>query len=340
MNYERDLKEAGRTLPGPEQNLPCTMSARMLQTTTFPPISWVAEGLLPEGLSILAGKPKLGKSWLALQLGYAVSTGGDFLGRNVTEGNAFYAALEDNNRRLKARLERMTQSGQEWPENFDLTTEWPRLDVGGLQAAEAWHDRNPSCKLMIFDTLATIRPATKTSDSQYSGDYAAMRGLHNLANDRGIAIVVIHHVRKAEADDPFDTVSGSTGLTGAADSTLILTKSSGDCTLYGRGRDLEEFEAAVEFDPETCRWSDLGLPSLAHASDTKRAIYDAMAGGMQTPAKISEVSGINYELCAKTLQRMLSSGEITKDGRSCYSIITDPLSNVSNCPEGGFGDVH
>ena len=94
--------------------------------------------------------------------------------------------------------------------------------------------------VLAQDTLATVKPVNATRQSDYQADYAALRDLHGLANDLGIGIVAVHHVRKAEADDPFDTVSGSTGLTGAADTTLILTKRTedGGCVLYGRGRDL------------------------------------------------------------------------------------------------------
>ena len=153
-----------------------------------------------------------------------------------------------------------------------------------------------------------------------------MRGLHAIANSRGVAIVVVHHVRKADADDPFDTVSGSTGLTGAADATLILTNTSDGTVLYGRGRDLVEFESAVDFNPINCRWSDLGQPSDAHGSETRKAIRLALKAGRQTPTEIAEHSGIEYDLCAKTLQRMAEGGEIQKGGRGRYRLTLDPLS--------------
>ena len=95
-------------------------------------------------------------------------------------------------------------------------------------------------------------------------------------------------------------------MTGAADTTLVLTKRTGDggCVLYGRGRDLAEFELAVEFNTDTCRWGSLGEPGTAFASETKRSILDAIQFGHQKPIKISEASGLDYELTKKTLQRM------------------------------------
>lgn len=305
--------------------MPTTISARQLQLATFPPVSWIVRDLIPEGVTLLAGKPKLGKSWLALQMGYAVASGGDVLGRPVTEGSVLYAALEDNNRRLKSRLDKMSIPFADWPERYHLATEWPRLDAGGLDALEAWIDYRANAQLVILDTLATIRPAGNARDSQYQSDYEAVRGLHGLANQRGIAIVIVHHVRKAEADDPFDTVSGSTGLTGAADATLVLTSTSDGKVLYGRGRDLMEFESAVAFDSQTCQWSDLGRPSEAYGSDTRKVIREALRAGKQTPKEIAEFGDLDYDLCAKTLQRMVEGGEVQKGGYGRYRLTPDPL---------------
>jgi hypothetical protein len=188
--------------------------------------------------------------------------------------------------------------------------------------------------LTIVDTLAVVRPAARGNESAHSADYAALRGWHQLANEHGISVLVVHHVRKADAEDPFDTVSGSTGLTGAADSTLILTKRESDSgvILYGRGRDLEEFERGLEFDPDTCRWRDLGDPVEAFASDTRQAILAAIRAGNYTPAKIRDYTDVDHELVKKTLQRMARSGDLRRTGRGEYEMVSDPLSPVSPCP--------
>lgn len=312
---------------------PAIVSAADLQRRVFPPIRWIVPGLVPEGLTLLCGKPKLGKSWLAMDTGLAVSRGGHTLGRRCDMGAVLYLAMEDNERRLKARLERVAGNSK-WPTEFQFATEWPRVDMGGLVQIEAWLDRSPNARLVIVDTLATVRPPSRSSDSVHGSDYAALRGLHAIANARGIGVVVVHHVRKADAEDPFDTVSGSTGLTGAADTTLILTRreAEGGTVLYGRGRDLEEVEQAVEFDAETCRWRDLGDPAEAFASDTRQAIFAAIRAGNQSPKQIAEFSGIDYELAKKTLQRMARAGDVRKGERGRYAIPSDPLSLRSLCP--------
>ena len=190
---------------------------------------------------------------------------------------------------------------------------------------EFWMDSHPNTRLVILDTLATIRPSGNARDSLYQSDYEAVRGLHGLANTLGIAIVIVHHVRKADADDPFDTVSGSTGLTGAVDATLVLTNTSDGKVLYGRGRDLAEFESAVKFDSTNCLWSDLGRPCEVYGSETRKAIRKAIKAGMQAPKDIAEHGDVEYELCAKTLQRMVEGGELGKGGHGRYHLKTDPL---------------
>jgi RecA-family ATPase len=99
--------------------------------------------------------------------------------------------------------------------------------------------------LIVIDTLEKFRPAAKTNAAAYSTDYLAISGLHKLAHAREIAIVVIHHVRKMDAEDPFDMVSGTNGLTGAADTILVLRRQAGSVTLHARGRDIEEKETPV-----------------------------------------------------------------------------------------------
>lgn len=231
---------------------PTFHNSRDLQDATFPPIKWIVPNVLPEGLTLLAGKPKFGKSWMALQMALGVASGDTVLGRHVEQGQVLYVANEDNKRRLKSRVGMMLSDETDWPASLTFATGWPRLDQGGLTDLQSWTDRNDSTKLLIIDTLATVRPSIGQRDQLYQSDYDALRGLHQLANEKAIALVVIHHVRKMAADDPFDIVSGSTGLTGAADSTLVLANGPKGKVLYGRGRDLPELEIAVQFDAKSC----------------------------------------------------------------------------------------
>ncbi len=297
------------------------ISAAELQSKTFPPIKWIVEGLIPEGLTLFCGKPKLGKSWAALDLAFAVSDGSQFLGNVCDEGAVLYLALEDNERRLSDRLSKI-RPDETWPANMKLATSAPRLNEGGITALKAWITTTRNPRLIIIDTLATVRPVKGSRDSDYLADYGALRDLHQLASEHRLGVIVVHHVRKADADDPFDTVSGSTGLTGAADATLILTRrNEGDgVLLYGRGRDLPEFEHAVEFDAVRCRWKNLGAPDTVFLSDTRRLILVAMNDGKETIGGIVGHSGLTETNVKQTLRRMLAKGQAVKRERGCYTL--------------------
>lgn len=295
------------------------VSACELQNKVFPPIKWIVENLIPEGLTLFCGKPKLGKSWAALDLAFAVSDGSQFLGNVCEMGEVLYLALEDNQRRLQDRL-RKIRPEPDWPRTLDLTTQSPRLNEGGVTALEDWINSKQNPRLIIVDTLAVVKPVNTGNKNDYQADYTALRELHRLANEQNVAIVVIHHVRKSDADDPFDTVSGSTGLTGAADTTVILTRrNEGDGTiLYGRGRDLPEFEHAIAFDVERCRWKHVGDPDTVFLSDTRKLILKAVKAGNQTIGAISEHAGLKEDNTKQTLSRMVNKGELNRESRGCY----------------------
>jgi hypothetical protein len=167
--------------------------------------------------------------------------------------------LEDNERRLQSRINKLTNvivtpgssafRYEEWPKNLHLTPEWPRADAGGLKLIEEWIDAHPATRLVIVDVLAMFRAAANRS-SAYEQDYAAIKGLQDIASRRRVGIIGTHHNRKSasESGDPFDLVSGTLGMTGGADAGLILDRNSKGTTLYVRGRDgrdIDEKESAV-----------------------------------------------------------------------------------------------
>lgn len=248
--YRAKPKDGNGAKPGAREEF----SAAELKDRTFPPVRMVVPGLFVEGLTLLAGKPKIGKSFLALQVALAVAQGLPTLGGALAceAGDVLYCALEDTEPRLQRRIEKL---GMGWPSELDMRVELPRLTAGGLAKIANWIEHAGKPRLVIVDTLELIRDPRKAADNGYAGDYAAVLALRNLANAHNVAIVVVHHLRKAEAEDPFDTVSGTLGLTGAPDAILIIARNSAGYTLHGRGRDLLEIEQPVVFDKESCLWS-------------------------------------------------------------------------------------
>ena len=216
------------------------ITAADLHKMTFPPIRYVVPGFIPEGLTLLVGRPKIGKSWLALDLCLACAGGWSTLGSiKPACGDVLYLALEDGKRRLQSWIDKLISlSEREWPSRLHLVTSgaWRRADLGGLDDIENWCRSVANPVLVIVDTHERIRKPATGKGPLYSADYESIMGLQKVAAEQRIAIVVLHHDRKSEADDAFDTVSGTLGLTGAADTILIFKRKSGNVVLHARTR--------------------------------------------------------------------------------------------------------
>jgi AAA domain len=245
-------------LPAKDWWRPKLINIKRLCDMRFDPLKYVVPDLIPEGVTLLASRPKLGKSWLLLQITTTVANGVITLNAGngpPPAGDALYLALEDNPRRLQRRLSRYFGGiSSTWPERLVVATEWRRLDQGGLDGIRAWCKSVPKPTIVAIDTLKKVRPPKRNGQSDYDADYEACEGLQKLAAEFGISIIVAHHDRKMGADDVFDTVSGTLGLTGGVDAIALLKRNAGAVMLHIQGRDMEdEVEKVVRFDRETCR---------------------------------------------------------------------------------------
>jgi hypothetical protein len=285
------------------------ISAKELEAMTFPPIKWVVPNVICEGLTLFASKPKLGKSWLLLHAAIAVATGGFTLGEiHCKEGDVLYCALEDGLRRLRSRMEKLKLS---YPERLTFRYQLPKLSMGGVDVLREWITRHPDARLIIIDILAMVRESRKSEQTTYDADYQTVVDLRNLAIEFGIAIVVVHHLRKADSEDAFDTVSGTLGLIGAPDTILIIKRDlSGKCVLHGRGRDLIEIEKAISFDRDACLWRIEGDAEPIRRSAERTQIIDAIteAGQPIGPSDIATATGMK----SGNVRRLL--GKLVKDG--------------------------
>ncbi len=208
-------------------------------------------GLVPEGLTILAGSPKLGKSWAAaLDMALAVASGGQALGGvDVEQGDVLLLALEDSDRRLQDRCRHLLGAGQPIPERLHRLTRLaqPRRLLDTLRAFLNGH---PGARLVIIDTLAKARPPAPPGVQQYDHEYAVAAALKQVVDAYSVALLVVHHTRKLAAGDFLAEVSGTHGLTGAADTVLVLGRGRGDAdgVLKVTGRDVPEAEYAMRHD--------------------------------------------------------------------------------------------
>jgi hypothetical protein len=301
------------------------ISASDLKQKTFAPVRYVLPGYIPEGVTVFAGKPKIGKSWLLFDICFASASGRFVLGEiKPAQGDVLYLALEDSQRRLKRRLNKLSPEQKTWPDRLVLATDWRRADAGGIQDIADWCDSVSQPVLVVIDTLERFRQLAKAGSSAYTTDYLAIAGLHKLAHERGIAIVVIHHVRKMEADDPFDMVSGTNGLTGAADTILVLKRQAGNVTLYARGRDIEEKETACQFDKSSCRWTLLGEAAEIHGSTQRAAVLEAVSGAGENGMSIAEIMVATGRRDRNPLDQLLykmqRDGDLIRPKRGMYAV--------------------
>jgi hypothetical protein len=321
---------------------PETVTAADLMASELPPVRWGVRGVLPEGVTLLAGKPKLGKSWLALGLCVAVAAGGVALGtRQVEQGDVLYLALEDNRRRLQKRLGKMLCAPA--PEGLEMATAWPKLDEGGVKALRTWLVEHPEARLVAVDTLAKIRPRTR-GQNVYQEDYAALEELLPLAAEHEVAIVIVHHTRKMAAADPLDEVSGSTGLTGGVDGVLVLKRDRGkaDAVLHVDGRDIEEpAEYALKWDAETAGWTIVGDAEEYRLNKERRKIVELLEleDEPMGPKAVANALDKDYTAVRQLMSRMHKDGQLSQEGYGKYVLSRTPghTAHTSHSSTNGSG---
>ena len=230
-----------------------TIDGAFLMSQPLRPPNFVVDTLLSQGLHILAGSPKVGKSWLALWLAVTVAKGEPVWGMRVKRGTTLYLCLEDSTLRIQNRLFEITEDA---PPTLHFAVMSQQLHNGLVEQIEQFLKEHPQTRLIVIDTLQRIRTVGNDANP-YAGDYRDIGVLKALADKHRIAILLVHHLRKMNDDDPMNMISGTTGLSGATDSNFVLRKSKrreNTATLYCTGRDIPYRELALEFDGEDHVW--------------------------------------------------------------------------------------
>jgi len=231
-------------------------TADALLSMQFPEIRWIIPGLIGEGLTMINGAPKIGKSWLVLSLAMATATGGGFLGSlKAQKTDTLYLALEDTERRLKSRIKVLNDNEMIKLDNLKITTQW----WDGYIGLENYLKVNSGIGLVVIDTLARFANIEDMND--YSLTTNAMARIKRIADDLKIAIVVIHHTKKIGNTEPHDWTEaalGSTGLTGAVDGTIYINRPNREkpeATLYATSRDTADIKYNLSFDLNCHGWT-------------------------------------------------------------------------------------
>ena len=229
-----------------------TINCEEIMVEPLKPIEFVVDNFISQGLFILAGAPKIGKSWLALDICLSTAKGEPVLNNKTTQGTALYLCLEDSRIRIQNRLYEMTDNPTKHL-HFALIAN--SIGNGLEEQIENFISEHRNTKIIFIDTLQKIRSASP--ESTYATYYKEQSVLKSVANKRSVAIVLVHHLRKTKDADPFNMISGTTGISGCVDGNFVLSESkrgSRNTTLYCVGRDIENREIELKFDSEKHRW--------------------------------------------------------------------------------------
>ena len=311
-----------------------------LMKIEFPEPRWILDQMIPEGVIIFAGKPKIGKSVFALNLGVAVSLGGKCLGKDVDKGSVLYMHLEDNQRRIQHRIIEMLPldeySGAKAPapDNLNLYYKWPRMGEGGMRALDNFLNAY-NARLVIIDTFKMFQPHLTKGDAkkiQYEIDYDRLSALREIAERHNTTIMPIMHARKQASDDPIDLISGTLGISGAVDNVMVLYERKGNrAKLFTQGRDVDSEVYTVEYTKDIWTWQMIGKSSQVMNTEMQQAVLNYLIefGSKKdplTPTQIVAGSSVKKDYVAgRILPMLLKNGNIKKAGYGKYYAVKDSL---------------
>lgn len=308
-----------------------------LSAQDFPPLAYAVDGLIPEGFTVEVGPPKAGKSWLTLGLLLAVASGGVALGaiKAAPARRVLYLALEDGDRRMQDRCRALLAPYEDIPALFCYKTKI--LPGTVLQTVAAWMRRHPDTAMVVVDTLGKVMPPAMQGESAYQRDYRVGSALKAIADVHpGLAVVVLHHDRKAVAEDFVDSVSGTHGLAGAADTVIVLARKrqSPEGTLKVTGRDVPEAEYALTIaDGKTWQLDGSSLRAAAARAREREESQDLGDTALKVLAEVrAHVEGVRATDLVphfgkdvyQYLKRLTDAGRIDKVSRGLYIAVSEP----------------
>lgn len=239
------------------------ISAYDLQNKQFDERYYAVNNMIPEGETVIAAPPKTGKSWLMLDMCLKVAEGQPFLGFETKQSDTLYLALEDGDSFEQERLNIVT-GGAEAPKNFHFVfSNVMPMNEGFLLQLEELIKQFPNVRVVVIDTLQFVKYRQTKSESAYECDYRTGRDLKEFAEKNHLAIVVVTHTTKMiHAEDEMSNVSGTNGVTGAADAVIVLSKekrTSKDAKLFITGRKVRQTMHNISFDDGICQWEYMGV---------------------------------------------------------------------------------
>lgn len=288
-----------------------TITMTELYQTAYQSRPPIIDGLLYAGAYILAGAPKIGKSFLVAQIAYHVSIGRKLWDFEVHQGTVLYLALEDDYQRIQSRMFMMY--GVDDTPNLHFATVAGRIGNGLDEQLENFVREHSNTKLIIIDTMQKIREVGGEVYS-YASDYEIIGRLKQFADKYGICVLIVHHTRKQPAGDSFEMISGTTGLLGCADGALLMQKKKRtalEATIDVVGRDQQDQILYLSKDPATQIWNLERTETELHREPPDK-VLEAVAGLVSTehrewtgsPSELAEA--VNTGMAANALTKYLN----------------------------------
>lgn len=320
------------------------LSATGIMSTNYPPVEYVVPGVIPEGLTLLVAAPKIGKSWMVLGIAVAASTGGTAFGSiPVVQRPVLYLALEDGARRLKSR---MTKIHAQPAHGLSFITDLNGFTPG--QVIGTYLERHAGQKpMVILDTLGKVRGISNGNDA-YGRDYTQMSALKDLVDAHpGSSLIVVHHTNKGGQGDFLDSVSGTQGLAGAADTIAVIKRDrgAGGATINVTSRDALEGEYAITLtdgiwtlDGTSLTEAAQALEDRAHKEGTGDRMQEVIDVVLRYPdgvrakdiAELTRLDRAAVDLC---LKRAYDAGRIERPKRGIYTPARSERSERSEDPD-------
>ena len=295
-----------------------------LMDARLPKRNFCVETLLPEGISMLGGAPKVGKSWMVLLLALQVAKGEPLWNLPTKQGTVLYLALEDSLSRLQDRLNRLTD---EAPASLYFATTAGTIGDELCVQISKFILEHPDTVLVIIDTFQIVR--NNGIETSYANDYEEVRALKLLADEKKISLLLVHHLRKQGDSYALNKLSGTTGISGAMDAVFILDQSkrnANGATLFCTGRDIENREIEIQLKKENCEWElkgdSLEEPTLSQPEEITlliemmKQLQSFDGGNTELAERFNSFSG--KSISAKALKQIMNKWRYTLEENGVF----------------------
>ena len=244
---------------------------------------FIVDEIIYPGLHVLSGDPKIGKSWMMMDMCLAIAKGEKFLGRKTEQGHVVYMALEDTSDNLQTRMYELTD---EPTENLQYVLLVNTLGNGLEDDLRKCKETFADLKLIVIDTLQKVRD---TVDMKYGSDYKDVSTLKSIADELGIAIILVHHNRKQQDSNPNNMILGTNGIPGASDGCLVLQGNgeSNNAVLKISGRGAPSL--ILNIAREGAKWKLLDKPPEDKPDNFPFVIHDFMLERKEFRGSASEL---------------------------------------------------